>query len=317
MKNNFKARGFTLLELVMVVAIIAIISTLAVSRIGGLRDKAARNVSVANQQAISRAVETYLALNNGKLNRLDSLLDHVGTDPAIEGFEFDESRRANYLYAGPDASENVPEEVNSGLTPKMKSLLCLYGLSKAEKSALSDLGLNLVMRHATITNTAAISTRGGAGRGDDGVYLPAGVATDPDLSACVATAVTNAEFRLVAAVVPYTEVGRAVYRDCGYDLRMTKTAAEFESGREDTKAEVAAAGGPLIAFGLGGEASIVGAAEGGLESVPECSFPPSRYYRRYVLLFRLVNKGGLVKAYFAGTLDPCGQTVRVARTFLK
>ena len=56
-----KRDGFTLIELIVVIAILSIISTLAVSRIGALREKAARKVSVANQQAIGRAVETFLA----------------------------------------------------------------------------------------------------------------------------------------------------------------------------------------------------------------------------------------------------------------
>ena len=67
--------GFTLIELIVVIAILSLISTLAVNRIGAIRERAARSVSVANQLATGRAVETYLTANDGKLNRLDSLLD--------------------------------------------------------------------------------------------------------------------------------------------------------------------------------------------------------------------------------------------------
>ena len=71
-----KARkGFTLIELVMVIALIAIVSTLAVGRIGDMRRTAARKVSIANQQAVARAVETFISLHDGRLDRLDWLMD--------------------------------------------------------------------------------------------------------------------------------------------------------------------------------------------------------------------------------------------------
>ena len=64
-------KAFTLIELLMVIALIAIVSTLAVSKLGGVREVSARKVSLANQKAVERAVEAYL-VNGGRLNRLDS-----------------------------------------------------------------------------------------------------------------------------------------------------------------------------------------------------------------------------------------------------
>ncbi|MBQ4200140.1 MAG: type II secretion system protein, partial [Kiritimatiellae bacterium] len=58
-------KAFTLIELLMVVALIAIVSTLAVSKLGGVREGAARKVSLANQKAVERAVEAYL-VNGGR-----------------------------------------------------------------------------------------------------------------------------------------------------------------------------------------------------------------------------------------------------------
>ena len=51
-------KGFTLIELLMVIAIVAIISTLAVSKVGGVKEAAARKVSLANQKAVERAVSS-------------------------------------------------------------------------------------------------------------------------------------------------------------------------------------------------------------------------------------------------------------------
>ena len=53
-------KAFTLIELLMVIALIAIVSTLAVSKLGGVREVSARKVSLANQKAVERAVEAYL-----------------------------------------------------------------------------------------------------------------------------------------------------------------------------------------------------------------------------------------------------------------
>ena len=81
--------GFTLIELVMVIVILAIISSLAVTKFGSMREDSARKVSIANQQALSRAVETYLAVNHGTdLNRLDSLIDEGTPIEGTEGFDF-------------------------------------------------------------------------------------------------------------------------------------------------------------------------------------------------------------------------------------
>ena len=82
-------KAFTLIELLMVIAIIGIISTLAVSKLGGVREAAARKVSLANQKAVERAVEAYLA-SDGRLNRLDSLLSSLhgrGTQWSLHGSE--------------------------------------------------------------------------------------------------------------------------------------------------------------------------------------------------------------------------------------
>ena len=62
-------KGFTLIELVMVIALIAIVASLAVMKFGTLRERSARTVSLANQNAIDRAVSTYLtAQPDGTIN---------------------------------------------------------------------------------------------------------------------------------------------------------------------------------------------------------------------------------------------------------
>src|SRR5574344_1614185 len=115
--------GFTLIELVMVIVILAIISSLAVSKFSGLRKDSARKVSIANQQSIGRAVETYLAVNgdNG-INRLDSLIDEGTTLSGTYGFDFTTVSSEDVvggLYRGPvtlgTLTRATVREQNSGI----------------------------------------------------------------------------------------------------------------------------------------------------------------------------------------------------------
>ena len=151
-------------------------------------------------------------------------------------------------------------------------------------------------------------------KGDDGAYLTDDktVGLDPVRSACIPRAITNG--MVVAAISPFTPAGRAIYRDCGMQLLAThETAAEYRAAENEVKAEVAAQGGALLAFGLGAEASIIGDIRGGLDVEPICTYPNKKFYNRYILLFRVrtTTNAGLLE--FAGVIDPCGNTVRAAR----
>ncbi|MBP5510271.1 MAG: prepilin-type N-terminal cleavage/methylation domain-containing protein [Kiritimatiellae bacterium] len=328
-------RGFTLIELLLVIAIIAIISTLAVNKVGGIKEAAARKVSLANQGAVERAVGAFL-VSGGKLNRLDSLLyAGDGGAPVLgrgrEGdFDFDTVSTADGregLYLGPsadaEATETLREERNSGLTPDLQKLLCLYTLNKAQAEALAErLGLKYVMAQTAYADLAATSFPalhypkdraygdGSVPNGADGVH--------PNASAIVATVVTNG--MAVAAVNPMTDLGRTVYQACGQELLNTVNWGE---NYDETKvrAEVAATGGPLLAFGLGDSCSVIGNANAGLESAPFATYPLKKYYSRYILLIRLRSAGAgsvsVTMPELAGVLDCCGNTIRAAQHIIQ
>lgn len=322
------SRGaFTLVELIVVIAILSIISTLAVSRIGALREKAARKVSVANQQAVGRAVETFLAINDGKLNRLDSLIDAGTGNSGATGYDFSEHGGVGSvggLYRGPDdqTTETVRER-NSGIHDDLLAALCTYRVNAHEANALRRIGLAYVMRHLSMESATDVGiVTGGDGekliKGDDGALAPVSGRFDSELSACVAKSVTNG--MVFAAVNPMVNRGRDIFRACGSDLERTSDA---DSGYSEAtvKAEVAATGGPLLAFGLGDSASIIGASQGGLDSAPYSEVVPAKYYRRYIVLFRLrmaaTGSAQGVTVEFAGVLDPQGNTIPAARQALK
>ena len=323
-------KAFTLIELLMVIALIAIVSTLAVSKLGGVREVAARKVSLANQKAVERAVEAYL-VNGGRLNRLDSLLyAGDGGAPLTGGTEGDfdftavstaESR--NGLYLGPSDDESARIEQNSGITPDLQKILCLYTLNRAQAEALNTrLGLRHVMAataYADAAQTAFPSLHYDKDRAyGDGTVPNASDGLDPNASFCVATLVTNS-MRFVA-INPMTDLGRTVYQACGQELMNTKSWGETYTESE-VRAEVAAKGGPLLAFGLGDAASIIGKSDAGLEDAPYATFVQKRYYSRYILLFRLKTIGAgsvsQVIPEFAGVIDCEGNTVRAAQHVIK
>ena len=134
----------------------------------------------------------------------------------------------------------------------------------------------------------------------------------------VATLVTNA--MVVAAVNPMTDLGRTIYQACGQELMNTKNWNESYTESE-VRAEVAAKGGPLLAFGLGESASIIGKADAGLENAPFATFAQKHYYSRYILLFRLkkIGSGSVSQTLpeFAGVIDCEGNTLRAAQHIIK
>ena len=325
-------KAFTLIELLMVVAIIAIISTLAVTKMGGLREGAARKVSLANQKAVERAVDAFLA-GGGRLNRLDSLLyagdggaPILGTTPGDFDFTSQstaENRSGFYLGPSADADETVRDQFNSGLTPGLKNVLCLYTLSPAQVASLTTrLGLKYVMAataYADSAQTAFPSLHYPKDRPyGDGTVPNASDGLDPNDSFCIATAVTNS--MTVAAVNPMTDLGRTIYQACGQELMNTKNWGESYTESE-VRAEVAASGGPLLAFGLGDSASIIGKADAGLDSAPYATFAQKKFYSRYILLVRMKTIGSgsssVVLPEFAGVIDCCGSSVRAAQHIVK
>ena len=131
-------KAFTLIELLMVIAIIAIISTLAVNKVGGLKEASARKISIANQKSVERGVEGFLSFEGNRLNRLDALLGaKVSGVERGAGDGFGATIVTNLpsggFYQGPtDQGVPAPDAIaerNQGLSPMLTEVLCYYSLS--------------------------------------------------------------------------------------------------------------------------------------------------------------------------------------------
>ena len=314
-------KGFTLIELIMVIAILAIISTLAVNRYGNLREKSARTVSLANQSAIGRAVDAFLAANpDGKIDYLDSLLTDRGSIAAMEGDGkgFQKNLQMGpwaYKGAGMHNGVDYSADVNAGLTPRLYgkpdggAVFIPYSLSADEVTRLANREFRFLTRHLTFTTSVPAY-------GDDLARVSTNEAAilDPHRSACVARAVTNG--MIVCAINPLTRNGRDIYRDCGQKLLDLDAVVGADGMATDADAafeQVKATGGALLAFGLGADSTIIGNGLAGLESVPLATYPVKKYYRQYILLFHVDTSTPAGRLDFRGVIDPCGFSIRQAR----
>lgn len=311
-----KMAGFTLYELLMVVAILAILSTLAFSKYGLVQKASAQKISLSNQLMVSKAIETFLGFNNEEgLDKLDALIDY-GTASGKEGtydYTLNGTGVSGGIYRGPKPYDAANAAINNGLDSGLAGVLCVYYLTPADTAALKKLGLNVVMRSVT----AAPLGGSDYGTGADGSRILVADASDPELAACFATAVTNG--LACAAVDPRFQAGALIYQACGQELKIVQTGQNVADA--DVEATLKAVGGRLLAFGLGNSASLIGKSNGGLETVPYSDVLRRTYYRQYILLIRLVTSGSgpaaTAKAEFAGVLDPLGNTVNAARQALK
>lgn len=326
--NNTKA--FTLVELLVVVAILAIISSFVFSQFGNTQKRSAEKVSIANQQAINRAVQSYLALNNGTgLNYLDACIDattRLGTPGQFIPTQASSSSPtlAGGIYRGPKYSsvtggavDQTFKEKNNGLNESLVNKSTLYYLSATDVASLKRLGLTRAMYFN-------FSTMGGNGNGipltftgqDTGQGLP------PDTE-ILGNGIAGPGFRMehvncfrtplavgmpVMAIDPYK--GASLYKTFGVELKK----ADGSAIANEAEAQALAAGKVLLLFGLGSQSSIVGARYGGIDSAPRCESLDYTYYRQYFLVIRMISGRQVASvAEFAGVLDPMGQSVIDAR----
>ena len=87
--RNSKVSGFTLLEVLMVVAMLAIVGGAIITSYGGLEDKAAKGSATHTIAAVEEAFRLFAATENGLPNNLESLVAATPTSPIYSALEAD------------------------------------------------------------------------------------------------------------------------------------------------------------------------------------------------------------------------------------
>jgi prepilin-type N-terminal cleavage/methylation domain-containing protein len=93
MEGTKRSKGFSLIELLIVVAIILIIATIAIPSFLRSRQRANESAAVANLRSVSNAQATYSITNGGRYTTLATLVSQQILDPrfstgAANGYNF-------------------------------------------------------------------------------------------------------------------------------------------------------------------------------------------------------------------------------------
>ena len=338
--------GFTLIELIIVIAILAFVTVVGIRSYGNLKDIQAKKMNLANIKRVNHALVTYETIHQeegtaGYFNNFDALIDvsasgaWYGTAGTIDwGTNCADARQvqnglgiydgswkalsALYNAAG-QGSGNVAtlteaQEKNCGMrnTGLYKSL-GIYYLTDTDAALLRNAGISQILLHNPSTAQATGSTRGG--------YCTAynGKSTDAD-GGLVSPGGGGPGFRpemsafypvaltngLPVAVI---NPSSTIYADFGFD---PGTVTNKTDAAELT-AKISGQTTKLIAFGIGPNAACV-KNQVGLGEAPYNPAFDKKNYRQYIAVFALTTRGqGMASSCrLAGVLDCCGNTYRAA-----
>jgi type IV pilus assembly protein PilA len=338
MKN--RENGFTLIELILVVGILAILAVIAIGKFTDMRKEAARKTNVANIKNITRTINTEIARIDGNTYEgmfayAESLIDVDGKDvpkgsegsyrwmPA-GGWYDGEGGVIGGIYCGIKRTEAVEnkEGVTSGEVAKLEEAhennvgletfapsLGIYYLKEKEIDSLKKAGISIVSYHNySNAQSKNLDWSSSTWYKDRGLHSTGGgPGHRADLSACYPAVLTNG----MAVAVINPAKGESIYRDLGLQYASTVNV----TGLSEDEAETYFSKGickRLIVLGLGRDCEVTTKF---FENHPRCMTLPKRYYRNYLLVFEMNNGSGNsgTTVRFVGVLDPEGNTAKQAQ----
>lgn len=343
-------RGFTLIELMLVVAIVAILSAVAIGKFTDVRKDSSRKVNVANIKNITRTINTRLAQDDGELPRglfayAESLIDSAEGGGDATGAAGSYVCRDSWY----DGQGGVVPGLYCGI--KRTGLLTnASGVGTGDIAAISDAHESNVGLEAMAKATTA-----------RGVTTPAKLCmyylTDSDVAALRDAGISivsrhnysNQQSSMLnwTASRYYTEMGlhstgggpgmrpdlsacypvvltngsavavlnpascETIYRDLGLDYASTYNVSGLDANDPATYFAKNICC-KIYVFGLGRDCAATTTL---FENAPRCPTLDKKHYRNYLLLFKqnsgFGNSGSGVS--FVGVLDPEGNTAKQAQ----
>ncbi len=331
-------KGFTLIELIVVIAILAFVTMVGIHSYGNLREVQAKKMNVANIKRVYHALATYdtLMREEAKLNYFDyfdSLVDvspggawtgtagtYTWTGTAVSGQAglYDGSwknlvvlKNANGEGGRTYTLEEAKDENRGTRETGLLAKLALYHVTSNEVELLKSAGIRNVLLHNPSTGQASSYCRI-----PTGVNVPAGGGPGfrPDMSAYYPAAL---EAGSPVAVLKPLVAGRGgavsisdTYKNLGYFQSSTNTWTTSDADQEKYLATV---GTKLLVFGIGQNAQCV-RGQMGLGEPPYNPVFDKRHYRSYLAVFAITEGGQGVASTckLAGVVDCAGQTYKEA-----
>lgn len=333
--NNKK--GFTLIELIVVVAVLAIISTIAIGKYEDVQKDAARKANRANINNITSTINTYLVAetnHEGLFEYVESLID-LGSDGkswtgSAGDYDWTKNNDTDYpgIYAG---IKYVPSKVanangvassttgdlfearkkNSGIPSSFRSSLGIHYLTDKEVEALNKAGVSTVLMH----NYTSGQAKGASNRlplvvdsddfcDENGLtYRNGGSGHRADMSAFYPVVLTNG-----SPVVVISPKEADIYRALGVDYNITEdfSSSSLEDYYTDGICD------RLIVFGLGRSSDVTAKL---FQTPPKMKTVDNTSYNNYLLVFSMKNGTGNsgLETKFVGVIDSEGNTAKAAQ----
>ena len=334
--------GFTLIELMIVVAIIAILSVIAIGKFSDMRKTVARRANVSNIQNIDRTIRTALAAMELKGVKMKGAFAYCEALIDVDGDSVPVGAQGTYKWA-PAAgwydgagntipgvycgikSSTVVENAGGVTTGVIEDLatahennvgldafaakLGMYYPNEKEIASLAEAGISVVSYH-NYSNAQSKNLKWSGSVWETTYNLHAaggGPGMRPDLSACYPAVLTNG----MAVAVLNPVKCESIYRDFGLDFGATNGVSGISSSTPETYFQKGICK-RVVVLGLGRDSEIN---TKHFESLPRNETLDKTHYRNYLLCFAMNNGTGNsgTAVEFAGVIDCQGNTWKGAQ----
>ena len=311
-------RGFTLVELLVVISLIAVVSGMVVGLFGSAVEKSGATVSMATQKQLLNQISAYKQLHGNTLpNNFDSLT-RSNNDNA---FSTDYTTIGTYRPTGHPATEDLnigndlttfflqdqgvpsdPQYANRGVHPEAylgaDRTLTVKQITQDDLDVLTSLGITALhdLRESNLSHGEHRTSARTLALGDP-----------------------------IVIIDPQSVAGQQLYRELGVDLSddtvFTRNGSDDTGTAWDDTFELDAAGRlealtteMFYVFSVGLNSDMVGSGLAGVQEPPASAVVSQGYYNRFSLVLKKgASSSGDRNAGVAGVIDPRGRGAGAAR----